>query len=31
MGVPVTGFIVKFKEAISCYFAPFYKTKKPLK
>ena len=31
VAVPVTAFIVKFKGAISCYFAPFYKTKKPLK
>ena len=28
MRVAVTGVIVKFKGAISCYLAPFYKTKK---
>ena len=31
MGVAVTGFIVKFKGAISCYFATFYKAKNCLK
>ena len=31
MGVAVTGFMSNFKEAISCYFATFYKAKKRLK